>query len=258
MIDLHCHVLPGIDDGPATIEESIALVRVAAAAGTRTIVATPHVSWRYQNRAETIVRLTDDLNQRLRAEGVPVEVRPGAEIAMSRAGDIDREELPRLRLGDGPWMLLEPPFSPLVTGLDAIVLSLQSDGYQILIAHPERCPAFHSDPRALRSLVQAGALTSITAGSLVGRFGGQVRRFALSLVADELVHNVASDAHDEVRRRPGAAMELERAGLGSLTDWLTREVPEAILDGEPIPPRPAFAAGRIERRPWKWPHRHRR
>jgi protein-tyrosine phosphatase len=257
VIDLHCHVLPGIDDGPATIEASVALVRAAAAAGVRVMVATPHVSWRYPNEAPTIARLTGELNERLRQERIAVEIRPGAEIAMTRAGDIDRAELPRLGIGGGPWLLLEPPFTPLVTGLDTVVLGLQSDGYRILLAHPERCPAFHSDPEVLRSLVRAGALTSITAGSLVGRFSSEVRRFALNMVAEELVHNVASDAHDEVRRPPGIAAELEQAGLGPLNDWLTLDVPEAILSGEPIPPRPAFTIPRIERsRRRMWPHRH--
>jgi protein-tyrosine phosphatase len=259
VIDLHFHALPGIDDGPPTIEDSITLVRAAATAGTSTIVATPHVSWRYQNQAETIIDLARELEERLKDEGVPVEIRPGAEIAMTRAGDIDRAELPRLGIGGGPWLLLEPPFTPLVTGLDSVVLGLQSDGYRILLAHPERCPAFHSDPELLRSLVRAGVLTSVTAGSLVGRFGGEVRRFALNMVAEELVHNVASDAHDEVRRPPGIAAELERSGLSPLTDWLTLDVPEAILNGASIPPRPAFTIPRIERRPrFGWPHVRRR
>ena len=255
VIDLHCHVLPGIDDGPATIEDSIALARAAAAAGTRTIVATPHVSWRYPNNAETIERLTRELGERLRAEGVPVEIRPGAEIAMPRAGDVDRAELPRLALGGGPWLLLEPPFTPLAGGLDTIVLGLQSGGHRIVLAHPERCPAFHRDPWALRSLVRAGALTSITAGSLVGRFGREVRRFALNMVEEELVHNVASDAHDEVRRPPGIAAELEQAGLGPLAEWLTQSVPAAILDGGEIPRRPAVELTGIKHKRLRWRRR---
>ncbi len=258
MIDLHCHVLPGIDDGPATIEESVAMARAAAAAGTRTIVATPHVSWHYPNEADRIARLTAELNERLVAEGVPIEIRTGAEIAMTRAGEIQPGELQGMRLGGGPWLLLEPPFTPLVTGLDGVVLDLQSKGHRIVLAHPERCPAFHRDPQALEKLVNAGVLTSITAGSLVDRFGGEVRRFALQLVAKGLVHNVASDAHDTERRPPGIAAELERAGLGPLTDWLTLQAPAAILSGEPIPPRPAFTIPRMERRPrWMWPHRRR-
>ncbi len=238
VIDLHCHVLPEIDDGPATIEDALAVARAAATAGARTVVATSHVSWQYRNDAGTIARLVGELTARLRSDGVALEVLTGAEIAMTLVGDIDAQELARLTIGGGRWLLVEPPFSPVVTGLDVIVHDLQHQGYGVLLAHPERCPAFHRDRGMLEALVGNGVLTSITAGSLVGRFGEPVRRLALELVRDGLVHNVASDAHDSVRRPPGTAGEIEAAGLVGLGDWLTRAVPEAILAGGAIPPRP--------------------
>jgi protein-tyrosine phosphatase len=257
MIDLHSHVLPGIDDGPATIEGSLAMARAAVAAGTRILVATPHVSWNYPNDADTIAALVEELNALLTAEEIALEIRAGAEIAMTRLIDIPPAQLPRLRLGAGPWLLVEPPFAPAVTGLDSILLDLQRQGHQILLAHPERCQAFHRDPQMLSSLVRAGVLTSITAGSLVGRFGGEVRRFALSLARDGLVHNVASDAHDIVSRPPGTAAELHQAGLEPLADWLTEQVPAAILSGEEIPPSPAVELPGIEpaRQAWWWRRR---
>lgn len=239
MIDMHSHVLAGIDDGPETIEGSVGLARAAAAAGTRILVATPHVSWNYPNDAETIMGLVEELNGRLGAEGIALEVRGGAEIAMTRLADIAPAELPGLCLGEGGWLLVEPPFAPMVTGLDSILLDLQRRGHRILLAHPERCQAFHRSPEMLYSLVRAGVLTSITAGSLVGRFGGEVRRFALSLARENMIHNVASDAHDLVRRPPGVAEELREAGLEPLGEWLTELVPGAILAGEEIPRRPA-------------------
>ena len=250
MIDLHCHVLPGIDDGPETIEESVELVRAAAAAGTRTIVATPHVSWHYRNDAATIARLVDELNLRLASEGIPLDVRTGAEIAMTRIVDLDTAQLRSLGLGSGSWLLIEPPFNVVATGLDSIAMDLMDRGHQIVIAHPERCPAFHGDLSMLTSLVRAGALTSVTAGSLVGRFGGEVRRFALELVHEEMVHNVASDAHNHLGRPPGAISELDQAGLGPLTDWLTQSVPAAILNGDEIPPRPTIVLPKPPRRSW--------
>jgi protein-tyrosine phosphatase len=257
VIDLHCHVLPGIDDGPKTIEGSLALARTAAASGTRVMVATPHVSWRYPNEAATIARLTGELNERLRREKIAVEIRSGAEIAMTRAGDVELDELERLSLGDGPWVLLEPPFTQIATGFDGVVMALQSSGRRVVLAHPERCPAFHREPSALESLVRAGVLTSITAGSLVGRFGGEVRRFTRRLIEQGLVHNVASDAHDTVRRPPGMAAELAEAGLGALADWLTRAVPDAILGGEEIPLRPLSSAspGAMRPRRIRWRRR---
>ncbi len=210
---MHSHVLPGIDDGPDSIEDSLELARAAVAAGTSTLVATPHVSWRYANDSHTIARLVDEVNARLSQEGVELLVRTGSEIAMTRLPDIEPDELSRLGFGEGRWLLVEPPFVPAITGLDALVLGLQEQGHRVLLAHPERCPAFHHDREMLQSLVAAGVLTSITAGSLVGRFGDTVRRFALQLVRDGMVHNVASDAHDHSTRPPGVSAELEQAGL---------------------------------------------
>lgn len=238
MIDLHCHVLPGIDDGPPTIEGSLELARAAADAGTRTIVATPHVSWRYRNEPRTIAGLVDQLNARLAAEGIGLDVRAGAEIAMTSAVEMTLEELTALRLGGGPWLLIECPLNGVASGLDTILMGLQHDGHRVLLAHPERCPAFRGNPELLRSLVQAGLRTSITAGAFSGRFGREVRRFAYELVHEDLAHNVASDAHNVLGRPPAIARELERAGLGALRPWLTQAVPSAILDGGEIPPRP--------------------
>jgi len=239
MIDLHCHVLAGIDDGPQTIEDSLALAQAAVAAGASTLVATPHVSSRYPNAPETIARLVSALNARLQTDGVALEILPGAEIATTRLVDITPAQLRSLGLNGGPWLLVEPPFTATATGLDAVLLDLQRNGHRIVLAHPERCPAFHRDPQMLESLVRAGVLTSITAGALVGHFGKQVRRFALGLAEAEMIHNVASDAHDLDQRRPGITAELEQSGLAPLAQWLTHAVPDAILNGrETMPPRP--------------------
>lgn len=253
MIDLHCHVLPGIDDGPETIEGSVALARVAVAAGIRTVVATPHVSWRYPNDPATISRLVDEVNARLLAESVELEVRPGGEIAMTHLPEIEPELLKRFGLGGGAWLLVEPPFTAVATGLDAIVQDLLRRGHRVLLAHPERCQGLRRDPGMLEGLVANGVLMSITADSLTGRFGGEVRRFSLQLAREGMIHNVASDAHDDIQRPPGIAAALEEAGLSPLADWLTWEVPSAILDGGRIPPRPAGAISSAgpRRRFWK-------
>jgi protein-tyrosine phosphatase len=241
VIDLHCHVLPGIDDGPSSIEDSLLLARAAVSAGTQTIVATPHVSHEHPNDARTIARLVDEVGARFAAEELPLALRTGAEIAMTRITDIAPEELPELALGGGPWLLIECPFTSLATGFDILLGKLQSDGHRIVLAHPERSPFFHRDPELLGSLVRGGILTSITAGSLVGRFGSRVQRFARGLAQDELVHNVASDAHSHTGRPPGIRTELEASGLGPLAEWLTEAVPAAILAGDEIPSRPAAA-----------------
>ncbi len=255
MIDLHSHVLPGIDDGPATLDGSVAIARAAVAAGIETLLATPHVSSRYPNDAETIARGVAEVSARLLEEQIPLEIRPGAEIAMTHLAEMDVDELERLGLGGGPWLLVEPPFTALATGLDAIVAGLLRGGHRVLLAHPERCPAFQREPRLVDTLVADGALTSLTAGSLAGRFGSTVRQFALALLERGLVHNVASDAHDVERRAPGIAAELEQAGFGSLCEWLAEDVPAAILSGGEIPARPAVALGASGSR--RWPRRRR-
>ncbi len=261
MIDLHCHVLPGIDDGPTTIEGSLALARAAAASGTRVMVATPHVSWRYRNDATTIARLVGELNARLAAErvlsagGAPLEIRAGAEIALTQIAEIHPPELERLTLGGGEWLLVEPPFAPVAPHLDELLLELQRDGRRIVVAHPERCPAFQRNRGMLERLVREGFLTSVTASSFGGRFGAEARRFALELARDGLLHNVASDAHDHLHRPPEILAELGRAELAPLTRWLTEAVPRAILDGGEIPPRPATTLPEVKaQRPRRWPH----
>jgi len=241
VIDLHCHVLPSIDDGPDTIEGSLAIVRTAASTGTHTIVATPHVNRLYRNDAATIAGLVDELGRQVTNGGLAVEIRTGAEIALTRLDGIRPDELRRLGLGGGPWLLVEPPFTPVATSLDAILLELQRDGHRVVLAHPERCMAFHRNPEMLRTLVREGFLTSVTAGSLIGQFGEEVRAFALEMAHAGLLHNVSSDAHDQIQRPPGIAAQLRQAGLEPLTEWLTQIVPAAILSGEEhIPPRPSI------------------
>lgn len=248
MIDLHCHPLVGIDDGPATLEGALALARRAAAEQTQTIVATPHVSWRYPNDATTIAAAAARLREALAQEHIELEIRTGAEIAMTRLNDLTPRELRDLTLGGGRWLLVEPPFAAVAGGLDVLVRDLLSRGHGVVLAHPERCPAFHRDPGMLESLAREGALLSLTASSLSGRFGRRVRAFALDLSRRGLVHNVASDAHDANQRPPEMRAAIEQAGLGELTDWLTREVPEAILaDAGEIPARPQVTLPRPAR-----------
>lgn len=249
MIDLHCHLLPGIDDGPRDLDGTETMLAAAAAAGIETIVATPHVSSRYRNDATTIA----DAAAQLRAAGTaPVEVLLGAEVAATRIAELDREQLGGLCLGDGPWMLLEPPFTSVLTGVDAALDELHSLGYRVLLAHPERCQGFRRDPSLLEGMVDRGALGSVTSGSLVGRFGGEAKRMALAMLDAGLAHNVASDAHDPVQRPPSIAAELEASGWGELQEWLTLGVPAAILAGEEIPRRPQVTVQRRRRRlPWR-------
>ncbi len=242
MIDLHCHLLPGIDDGPPDIEGSIAMARRALRAGIETVVATPHVNSRYPNDPETIAAGIADVRAALAREQLDLEVRPGAEIAVSYLAETDTSGIGALTLGGGEWLLIEPPFATVASGLVTTVQGLLWDGHRVVLAHPERCPAIHRDPSIVRRLVDDGVLMSLTAGSLAGRFGSQARRVAVALLREEMAHNVTSDSHDAGNRPPSIAPEVQQAGFGELVGWLTEEVPAAILGGGAVPPRPPRAA----------------
>jgi len=249
VIDLHCHILPGVDDGPPTLDETLALARAQVAAGVTRVLATPHVTWDIPTTSGQVADGVAQVNAALAEAGLPLEVLPGGEIAVTRVADLDDDELRALSLGGGPWLLVESPLTPSAAGFDNVLHHLQARGHRVVLAHPERCPAFIREPERLAALVHAGMLTSITAGALVGRFGGTVERYAHELVRDGLVHNVASDAHDTRRRPPGLREVLDEAGYGEHVDWWCDEVPAAILSGERIPhPPPAPLPQRRRRR----------
>lgn len=256
MIDLHCHLLPGIDDGPATLEDSLALARAAAAAGTRTMVATPHIDHRWGVEPTEVPAMVERMRAALAEAHIELEVQVGGEIALSRLADLDSEQIHAVRLGGGPYLLLECPHrSTAGTEFPSFVERLRSRGEEIVLAHPERSPTFQRSPDRLAALVRDGVLTSITAASLFGTFGGPVRSFSLRLLREGLVHNLASDSHDAERRGPELLAGLQAAerdlpGVLGQADWLTQHVPEAILAGTQLPIRPQLPPRRRGVRHW--------
>jgi protein-tyrosine phosphatase len=243
VIDLHSHILPGLDDGPPTLEGSLELARAAVDAGTRTILATPHINHDARIDAARVADGLEVLRPALAEAEIPLEVLPGGEIAIWRLTDLDDDALRSLALGGGPYLLIESPFSPVVGPFEPLVLELMARGFGVLLAHPERCPAFQRDGMRLQRLVEHGVLVQVTAGSMTGAFGSTVRRFTTAMLREGIVHVVASDAHDAVKRPPGQtagfdALERELPGLGQQRAWLTEDVPRAILDGERLPERP--------------------
>jgi protein-tyrosine phosphatase len=255
VIDLHSHILPGVDDGPATLEGSLELARAAVAAGTRTILATPHIHTDERIDAAMVADRLAVLRPALAEAEIPLEVLPGGEIAIWRLVDLDDGALRALALGGGPYVLAESPFSPTIGEFEPLVFDLFARGLRVLLAHPERCPAFQREPARLERLVASGVLVQITAGSMTGAFGSTVRRFTTTLLRDGLVHVVASDAHDAVKRPPGLtagfdALERELPGLGERRTWMTEQVPRAILDGTALPAAPPLPrqAGFLRRR----------
>jgi protein-tyrosine phosphatase len=248
VIDLHAHLLAGIDDGPATLDESVAMARAAVDAGITEVVATPHVSSRYPNDAQVIGEALADVRAAIERAGLPLRVHGGAEIALDRALALSPEALDALRLGTGPYLLLESPLGSAASDVELVMRALHARGHRILLAHPERSPRFQRDVRELERLVAQGALTSVTSSAFSGRFGRTVQRFAMHLLHAGLVHSIASDMHDLVGRPPGIASPVRAADDGEERHaarfaWLSSSVPAAILAGTTIPPGPAPPPG---------------
>jgi protein-tyrosine phosphatase len=238
VIDLHCHILPGIDDGALDLTDSLAMGRVAAADGIETIAATPHIRHDHDVRIPELVGRVEEVNAELRRNEVPVGVVTGGEVAETALEGLDEEELSAVTLGGNGWILLEPRPGPLGDSLLAAVTSLRESGHGALIAHPERHVSGDMLER-IRALIAAGALIQCTAAYLIS---GNARKGMLALAAAGLIHVLASDSHSSHGGRPlrisdGLAVLGRVELLSPHLDWIAREAPAAILRGDrPEPP----------------------
>lgn len=234
MIDLHCHLLPAIDDGPPDLGAALRLAQAQVSAGVRTVAATPHVSPAFANDATLIERGLTEMRTALRVAGIPLELLGGAEVDLERALELSDEQLGRLTLGGSRWLLIEAPLKPGLL-IEPLVASLRARDFEVLLAHPERSPSVQRDPELVARLARSGVRTQLTAGALGGQFGRTVQRCALGLLEAGLVHTFASDSHGADHRRPGLREPLEAAGYGAAAPLLCEQHPAALLAGEPLP-----------------------
>ena len=246
MIDLHSHVLAGVDDGARDLAESLAIARMAAVDGITAIAATPHVRDDYPTSPETMERLVAELRREIEREQIAIEVLPGGELALRQALELPDADLRRFGLGGNPaLLLLEFPYISWPLGLEDLLLRLRRRGFQPVLAHPERNPDVHADPGRLGPLVEAGALVQLTAASIDGRLGRTVRACARKILDLELGHLVASDAHRAESDSRDVRLSAAVTELGALGRWFAADVPAALVAGERPPPRPS---GRPKRR----------
>jgi protein-tyrosine phosphatase len=239
VIDLHTHILPGLDDGARSVEESIAMARAAVADGTRVAAATPHVRDDYPTSPARMEQLVAELRTALLRAEIPLELRTGGELALERLPMVDEDELHRFGLGGNPrYLLLEFPYHGWPLDLGNLIFTLRMRGYTPVLAHPERNVEVQAAPERLRRAVEQGALVQLTAGSLDGRLGGASRRAATKLLRLGLAHIVASDAHAPDVRAIGLTEAVKALGDRSLAEWLTEDVPAAIVAGRTLPERP--------------------
>jgi protein-tyrosine phosphatase len=239
VIDLHSHILRGLDDGARNLGESVAIARAAVADAISAIAATPHVREDYPNGPDDMERGVRELRAALAEANVPLDVLPGGEIDLGELNRLDLGELQRFGLGGNPrYLLLETPYVgwPLMFG--DVVGRFVAAGVTPVIAHPERNADVQANPERLASLIREGALVQVTAASIDGRLGRPVRRCAQRLLELELVHMLASDAHTPQIRAIGLSSARAAVGDEALGRWLTEDVPGAIVDNRALPPRP--------------------
>jgi len=235
MIDLHCHILPGVDDGSLDLDDSLGMARQAVNDGIEAVCATPHIRHDHDVRIEEVAGRVEELNEQLRAEGLPVAVIQGGEVAETAVEGLSEEELGRVSLGAGRWILLEPAPGPLSESLTRRVKHLAERGHRALIAHPERHLSADMYER-IAALVAAGALVQATADFFLReRFADGMR----GLAAAGLIHVLSSDAHSSHGGRPVHMREaFQRLGevepAASHLEWMREVAPRAIVSGEEL------------------------
>ena len=234
MIDIHCHILPAIDDGSESYEESVEMVKASATEGVTKMIATPHI---YDDSIslDVLRAKTEELNRRLRDASVPVEVFFGGEIY----ADLSCEIFKKYSMNSNGYVLVEFPHSHLPARSIDILQSLKSEGLKPLIAHPERNPSVIKNPKLLIELVQnTGAAVQVTSGSIAGEFGRRIRMCSHYLLKNGVVDIIASDSHSMRFRLPGLIKGVKTATkiIGKeAAACLVFDNPLAVLNGLPIP-----------------------
>lgn len=236
MIDLHCHLLPGVDDGARTLDEALALAAASAANGITTAVMTPHVYPSvFDNDMTSLVPVFERFQAAVTAAGIPLKIRLGGEVHLHPDvfDLLARDQLPVLGFLDHQRVvLLEFPDGHIPAGAAEGCRFFADKGIRLLLAHPERNKEVMRDPMRIKPFVDAGCMLQITAASVIGRFGSQALKTAHQLLAKGMVSVIATDAHN-LAHRPPLLREARDAiaqlyGIG-LAHRLTLENPERII-----------------------------
>lgn len=236
MIDLHCHYLPGIDDGAQSLEESVELARTALQAGITTAVMTPHIHpGRYENTASSVTKLCAAFQRVLLHKGIALDIRVGGEVRIS--ADIiplvEDDEIPFIGSVDGyRIVLLEFPHSHLLLGADKLVSWLLARRIRPLIAHPERNKEVMRKLERIEPFVKMGCMLQLTGASVLGHFGQPVRDCSHKIIDRQWASVVATDAHNLKHRPPNldlAYAALVRIGGESFARELTCDMPATIV-----------------------------
>lgn len=236
MIDIHCHLLPGLDDGARDWDQAVAMCRMAYEDGITHVVATPHANYAYEFSPEKNRQLLAELQSRAQ---VALKISTGCDFHLDFDNLQSLFQAPEsYTVNQKSYLLIE--FEPMLVlpNVDRLCYEMQSHQITPIVTHPERNLAFQKQPELLRRLVEVGAPVQVTAGSIEGRFGGRAQRFAKELLRQKMVHIIASDAHDLDSRPPvlSRAYEIIAKEFGAtLAKLLFIENPQAVLAGDPLP-----------------------
>jgi len=244
--DIHFHLLPGVDDGPSSMDESVALAAAAVADGTSVVVATPHVRAGFVTDVSDLPDRVRELEERLAREGIGLAVRRGAELGHDMVGRLSQAELDSVAHGPpgGRWLLVETPFVAPGDEFTAATDELRDRGFAVVVAHPERArDSFGAS--ALRHELACGSLLQVNAWSLVGRHGPEAFENAHALLRAGAVGLIASDAHGG-RRQPALTFGVAACGQAGVTGHdaqrLAAATPHRLLERGLHVPAPALAA----------------
>lgn len=238
LVDIHCHILPGIDDGAQTIDDSLDMARVAVSEGISHILCTPHYNnGEYMNKKDNIIISVVDLQKELDNEGIPLTLFEGQEIRIS--GDlISRLALDELLFADmsNRYLLIEFPFSTIPLYSKQVLFDLVSRGYTPVIVHPERNAKFMEDPNRLLPFLEMGCLTQVTCGSYLGKFGKHVKKAAEIMISHNMAHCLASDAHNTEQRgfyvKEAYALLEKQYGREKREEF--EQTAKDIVNGDPV------------------------
>jgi len=257
MIDLHCHLLPGVDDGAPDLATSLAMARIAAADGIKVIACTPHIyPGMYDNNGPAIRQAVAELQLRLEEAGISLRLTLGADthIAPDLVASLRAGRAPTLH--DSRYFLLEPPHHVAPPRLAETVFDLLAAGYVPVITHPERLSWIEDRYETFVDLACQGAWLQVTAGSLIGRFGKAAQYWGERLLDEGWVHILATDAHGVTKRPPLLAEAREAAALrvgAEEAEALVLQRPKGVIDNaDPAGLKPVPGAGAALPPPSRW------